>query len=462
MEYQTMAELFPFLLLFLTIAILLTGYPVALVLGGVSLLVAFAAASMGYFDLSLLTAMPSRFFRNILTNETLIAVPLFILMGNTLEKTKLAENLLMSLTQIMGNRRGGILFAIILVGALLAASTGIVGATVVTLTLLAIPSMQKAKYDMSLASGTICATGTLGQIIPPSIALILLGDVLSSSYQLAQRQLGNFSPEPVSVGALFSGALVPGLVLVGLYCLYILFKVIKDPDAAPALEQTPDDASTIQLLKNALPTLLLILIVLGSIFAGIATPTEAAALGAIGALGIALSQGSLNIKTLKDIQISTAKTTGMIFMILIGSSIFALVFRELGGDELIHDFFDDIAGGKWVVLFIIMAIIFLIGFILDFIEITFVVVPIVAPILFVLGFDPIWLGVMLALNLQTSFLTPPFGFALFYFRGAAPDSICTQTIYKGIIPFIIIQLFMLLLLTLVPQLATFLPNVLHD
>lgn len=453
-----MAELLPILLLIITILFLLSGYPVAFVLGGISLLIALIADAMGYFDLSLMNALPSRFFRSILINETLIAVPLFILMGNTLEKTRLAENVLLSLSQIMGNRRGGILFAVIFVGTLLAASTGIVGATVVTLTLLAIPSMQKANYDMSLASGTICATGTLGQIIPPSIALILLGDVLSSSYQEAQRQLGNFSPEPVSAGALFTGALIPGLVLVSLYCIYLLIKIYRRPELAPAITLTNDKLSLRQLFINALPTLLLILIVLGSIFAGIATPTEAAALGAVGALLIAKVQGNLSWSIIKEIQLSTAKTTGMIFMILIGSSIFSLVFRGLGGDTLIHDLFIHLPGGKWSALFIIMLIIFLLGFILDFIEITFVVVPIIAPILFIFGFDPIWLGIMLAINLQTSFLTPPFGFALFYYRGIAPNNITTATIYRGIIPFILLQLTMLLLLTLMPDIVTYLPN----
>jgi len=393
-----------------------------------------------------------------------IAVPLFVFMGVTLERTRLAEDLLASLTALMGGRRGGLALSVIIVGALLAASTGIVGATVVTLGLLALPSMMQAGYHPSIATGTIAATGTLGQIIPPSIALVLLGDVISSAYQQAQLNQGVFAPKPVSVSDLFAGAMLPGLLLVVLYVLYIIFKSLSDKDALPA---TKADAannahpSAGRLIRSLVAPMGLIVAVLGSILFGLATPTEAAGVGATGALALALMGGNLSLKAITEISESTLKTTAMVFFILVGASIFSLVFRGFGGDELVQSMFIDMPGGKWGALAIVMLTVFLLGFMLDFIEITFVVVPIVAPVLLMLGFDPVWLGVMLAINLQTSFLTPPFGFALFYLRGVTPDSVATTEIYRGVIPFIALQLMLLALLIVWPSLATWLPELLR-
>ena len=338
------------------------------------------------------------------------------------------------------------------------ASTGIVGATVVTMGLMSLPSMLKAKYDPALATGAICATGTLGQIIPPSIALVLLGDVLSNAYQQAQLTQGIFNPKTVSVGDLFAGAIIPGLILVALYATYLMITALIKPDRAPPV--ATEDVDIMQLLLSIAPPLILILAVLGSILMGIATPTEAAGVGALGALLLAMR--SLGLPEMKQITQSTTKTTSMVFFILIGASLFSLVFRGYGGDELVQRIFDDMPGGRIGAMLIVMLVIFLLGFILDFIEITFVVVPIVGPVLMAMGFDPIWLGIMIAINLQTSFLTPPFGFALFYLRGVAPDKIATTQIYWGVIPFIIIQLVMLLILTWQPNLATWLPSLLYS
>jgi tripartite ATP-independent transporter DctM subunit len=337
----------------------------------------------------------------------------------------------------------------------LAASTGIVGATVVTMGLLSLPSMLKNGYSPSLAAGTICATGTLGQIIPPSIALVLLGDVLSNAYQQAQLNMNIFNPKTVSVGDLFVGALIPGLVLVGLYIFYLLIKARLDPESAPPGDAEPFSIS--EVLRGLLPPLGLIFVVLGSILAGAATPTEASGIGAVGALLLALAKGQMNLSRLRDAVQNTLEVTCMVFMILIGAAVFSLVFRGFGGEELIHHFFDGLPGGAMGATLMVMAAIFLLGFILDFIEITFVVVPIVGPILLTMGIDPIWLGIMIAINLQTSFLTPPFGFALFYLRGVAPPEVKTMQIYKGVIPFVLIQLFALTLIALWPGLATWLP-----
>ncbi len=360
--------------------ILLLGFPVALTLGGTALGFAALGILIGHFDPDYLTALTGRIF-GTMGNETLVAVPLFILMGVVLERARIAEDLLANMAGLFGSRPGGLGVAVIVVGALLAASTGIVGATVVTMGVLALPTMLRAGYQPQLACGTICATGTLGQIIPPSIALVLLGDIMSSAYQQAQLRMNIINTDTVSVGDLFVGAMVPGVVLVMLYLL-------------------------------------------------------------------------------KDMSRSTRHTPSMVFLILIGAAVFSLVFRGFGGDALIESFFEDLGGGPHTALLIVMIVMFLLGFILDFIEITFVVVPVVGPILLSMGFDPVWLGVMIAVNLQTSFLTPPFGFALFYLRGVAPDSVSTRAIYAGILPFVIIQLFLLLLMWWWPNLVLWLPGIL--
>ncbi len=348
---------------------------------------------------------------------------------------------------------------------LLAASTGIVGATVVTMGLLSLPTMLRRNYDPALAAGTICASGTLGQIIPPSIVLVLLGDVLSSAYQQAQLDMGIFSPDTVSVGDLFIGALIPGLLLVLLYMLYQIGVAFFKPDAAPAIpaEEREQNSAALwgRVVKVLLPPLLLILAVLGSILGGLATPTEASSVGAVGAMLLAASQRQLNFSTLREVMQNTTRVTSMVFLIFIGAAVFSLVFRGFEGDELITDLLSDLPGGVFSAVLIVMLVMFLLGFILDFIEITFVVVPIVGPILLAMGLDPVWLGVMIAINLQTSFLTPPFGFALFYLRGVAPKEITTGQIYRGVAPFIAIQLFMLGLLAWQPGLATWLPKVVY-
>ncbi|MFP6807863.1 MAG: TRAP transporter large permease subunit [Pseudomonadales bacterium] len=439
--------------------LLLFGYPVALTLAGTALISAYIGIAAGVFVPEFLMAMPSRLF-GIVTNQTLIAVPLFVLMGVILEKSRIAEDLLDAMSRLFGRFPGGLGLAVTLVGMLMAASTGIVGATVVTMGLMALPSMLKAKYDPALAAGTICATGTLGQIIPPSIALVLLGDVLSNAYQQAQLSLGIFNPQTISVGDLFAGAIIPGLILVCLYAFYIWFIAITNPEKAPRAEV--ESVEMVQLIRSLVPPLLLIIAVLGSILVGIATPTEAAGVGAFGAFVLALLRKSLDFEQLKNVTQSTTKTTSMVFFILIGASLFSLVFRGYGGDELIQSLFESMPGGATGAMCIVMLVIFLLGFILDFIEITFVVVPIVGPVLMAMGIDPVWLGVMIAINLQTSFLTPPFGFALFYLRGVAPKEVLTTDIYRGVIPFIAIQLFVILLIAWQPILATWLPSILYS
>ncbi|TBR41951.1 TRAP transporter large permease subunit [Marinomonas agarivorans] len=455
-----MIEFIPLFLFAAVCLCLLFGYPVAFSLAGTALLFAGFGSLTGTFDAVFLEALPNRLF-GIVRNETLIAVPLFILMGVLLEKSKLAEKLLDNMAMLFGSIRGGLGISVIVVGMLLAASTGIVGATVVTMGMISLPTMLRRGYDPSLAAGTICATGTLGQIIPPSIALVLLGDVMSNAYQKAQLEMGVFSPKTVSVGDLFVGALIPGLLLVIAYIVYVSIVAWLQPHKAPAVpkEELADNSqSSMQLLVQGLvPPLLLILAVLGSILTGIATPTEASAVGALGAALLAYFSKKLDFATLKEVVYSTTRVTSMVFLILVGASLFSLVFRGFGGEELIHHFFSQLPGGVITATLIVMLVMFLLGFILDFIEITFVVVPIVAPVLLAMGLDPIWLGIMMAINLQTSFLTPPFGFALFYLRGVAPIELKTQAIYKGVIPFILIQLGVLLLLSFFPELATWLP-----
>lgn len=458
-----MAELMPLLLFALICLVLMAGFPVAFTLAGTSLLFAGIGMLTGTLDEAFLHAMPNRVF-GILSNQILIAVPLFVFMGVMLEKSRIAERLLRNMGLLFGPVRGGLGFSVILVGMLMAASTGIVGATVVTMGLISLPTMLRQGYSPALATGNICATGTLGQIIPPSTALIILGDVLSSAYQQAQLKMGIFSPETVSVADLFVGAIVPGLLLVVAYLLYVGMVALFKPQAAPAVSDRPPltPAFFAELLKGLLPPLALIIAVLGSILAGIATPTEAAGIGAGGAMLLAIAYGELDLKRLREVMDATLQVTSMVFMIFVGAALFSLVFRGFGGEELVHSLFSDLPGGLFSAMLIVMLVIFLLGFILDFIEITFVVVPIVAPVLLMLGADPVWLGIMIAINLQTSFLTPPFGFALFYLRGVAPESVPTRTIYKGVIPFIVIQLLVLVLLAAMPELATWLPDKLYN
>ncbi|MEO9944262.1 TRAP transporter large permease subunit [Paraglaciecola sp.] len=449
------------ILMFLVVCgVLLMGFPVAYSLAGTAILFAGFGILTGQFEQAYLNAVPSRLY-GILTNQTLIAVPLFVFMGVTLEKSKVAENLLNAMTQLFGQYRGGLAISVILVGALLAASTGIVGATVVTMGLLSLPTMLKQGYAPSFATGSICATGTLGQIIPPSIALVLLGDVLSSAYQRAQLNMGIFSPESVSVGDLFVGAIVPGAILVSLYLLYVVAVTWLQPEKVPKVAPEKSNISWLAFLGALLPPLLLIFLVLGAILGGFATPTEAAGVGASGALLLALAQKQLSIAKLKEVMLTTTKVTSMVFLILIGASIFSLVFRGFGGEELIEHLFNQLPGGVFAAVLVVMLVIFVLGFILDFIEITFVVVPLVAPVLLAMGIDPIWLGIMIAVNLQTSFLTPPFGFALFYLRGVAPESVQTSDIYKGVMPFIILQVMLLIGMAIWPSLVTWLPEVVY-
>lgn len=528
---------------------LLAGFPVAFTLAGVALGFALMGVALGVFDFSFVSALPLRIF-GTMTNTILIAVPLFVFMGVMLERSKVAEELLTAMGRLFGTLRGGLGISVTIVGALLAASTGIVGATVVTMGLLSLPTMLRRGYDPALAAGTICAAGTLGQIIPPSIVLVLLGDVISNSYQTAQLATGVFAPKTVSVGDLFAGALLPGLMLVVLYILYQIVTALLYPDKSPAIpaEDAADRPKDLfkSIFAALLPPLFLILAVLGSILGGIATPTEAAAIGAIGAIllagyrcgkqtgpepnghrrslpyqilrvfdypgslpiiAAALALGFMVILTatfdlriarntisateqsaiyfayglclllawgtlvslkrvlatgvLKQVMTSTTQISSMVFVILIGAALFSLVFRGLGGDETVRAILTDMPGGTTGAMVVVMLVMFFLGFFLDFIEITFVVVPIVGPILLMMGIDPVWLGVMMAINLQMSFLTPPFGFALFYLRGVAPNEVKTSHIYKGVIPFVFIQIFALAILALFPKIATWLPSVIY-
>jgi len=454
------------LALFVAVCIaLMAGYPVAITLGGMSLIFAAFGEMAGVFDMAILNALPNRLY-GVMSNQTLIAVPLFVFMGVMLERSRVAENLLDTMSLLFGPIRGGLGISVMIVGTLLAASTGIVGATVVTMGLLSLPTMLRRGYSPSLAAGTICASGTLGQIIPPSIILVLLGDVLASAYQQAQLKSGNFSPDTVSVGDLFVGAIVPGLLLVGIYILFLALLAIVRPEVSPAIpaEERRIGGATLaaRVVKVLIPPLVLIVAVLGSIIGGIATPTEAAAVGAVGSIVLAIAQRQLTFARLLEVMKQTTLVTSMVFLIFIGAAIFSLVFRGFGGDETVHRLLADLPGGVIGAMVIVMLVMFLLGFILDFIEIVFVVVPIVAPVLLQMGLDPVWLGVMIAMNLQTSFLTPPFGFSLFYLRGVAPPSLGTGQIYRGIVPFVAIQVLVLLIMSLWPELVTWLPDRVYD
>mgnify|MGYP002002792560 CR=1 FL=1 len=454
-----MVEFIPFIMFLAVCLVLMAGYPVALSLAGTALIFAVVGSLTGHFDMAFLMALPNRLFGTI-ENTTLIAVPLFIFMGVMLEKSRLSEDLLESMADLFGNFRSGLGISVVLVGALLAASTGIVGATVVTMGLMSLPTMLKRGYSSAQATGVIAATGTLGQIIPPSIALVLLGDTLSGAYQQAQLNMGIFTPKTVSVGDLFVGALIPGLLLVIFYCLYLIVF------AKPAiLQNTPSSKASNSLsraMKNLLPPVFLIVTVLGSILMGLATPSEAAGVGAFGATLLAGIKGQLSLQRLREVAQNTTQVTSMVFLILIGAAIFSLVFRGFGGEELVEEFFSTLPGGVVGATLLVMVVIFLLGFILDFIEITFVVVPIVGPVLLAMGIDPVWLGVMIAINLQTSFLTPPFGFVLFYLRGVAPVSVETSDMYRGVIPFIGMQLLLLLMLSIWPEIVTWLPSKIYE
>lgn len=453
-----MTDAAPFLMFVFVIIVLMTGFPVAFALAGGALIFAAVGAALGAFDSSFLISIPSRIY-GVMTNETLIAVPLFVFMGVVLEQGKISERLLEEMGRLFGRVRGGLAVSVCLVGAILAASTGIVGATVVTMGLISLPVMLRHKYCPRLACGVISASGTLGQIIPPSIVLVILGDVISNANQLAQLQLQNFSPKPVSVGDLFLGALIPGLMLVALYSIYVLWVALVNPSRAPlpTFNENENTPSALQTLKVIAPPVLLIVMVLGSILFGIATPTEAAAVGAGGAVALSLMGGGLTKEAFADCARRATRITCMVFVIFVGAGIFSLVFRGFGGDAAVTSLLESLPGGLAGAFIAVMLLMFVLGFFLDFIEIVLVVVPIVAPALIKLGADPVWLGVMIAINLQTSFLTPPFGFALFYLRGVAPASLPSSVIYRGAIPFVILQLLLLAGLWWLPSAATWLP-----
>jgi tripartite ATP-independent transporter DctM subunit len=462
MDPVLIGEILAALMFFGVIGVLMLGFPVAFSLAGTALIFGVVGMWLGVYDPSNFGSLAGRYI-GLMTNEVLVAVPLFIFMGVVLERSGIAEQLLLTMGKLFGNLRGGLGLSVILVGALLAASTGVVGATVVTMGLISLPAMLRAGYDPKLATGVICASGTLGQIIPPSTVLIFMGDMLSGINAQVQMSKGNFAPEPVSVGALFAGAIIPGFLLVGLYVLFMIFKAITDPQSCPATPVPEAEKKDLarEVVVALLPPLLLIVAVLGSILGGVATPTEAASVGSVGALLLALLRRRLDFGVLRQAVISTATITSMVFIILFGAAVFSIVFRMMGGDNLVHEFLSSMPGGAIGAMLIVMLIMFLLGFILDTFEIIFIVIPITAPVLLALDVNPIWLGVMVGVNLQTSFLTPPFGFSLFYLRGVAPRSVSTGMIYRGAIPFVILQIIALVLLFAFPQLITWLPSILY-
>ena len=441
-----------------TLGLLLFGFPVAFTLAGTALLFGFLGDALEIFNFRMLGFFPQRIFGTMI-NEPLVAVPLFIFMGIMLEKTKIAAGLLHSIGELFGTTKGGLGIGVVIVGMLLAASTGIVGATVVTMGMLSLPSMMKAGYDQKIATGTICAAGTLGQIIPPSIVLVLLATILQGANEEAAMLVGNLAPDPVTAIDLFAGAILPGLMLVILFIIFIFIYARINPLSCPPVETTKSRSEIyIEAAKSVVPPITLIVLVLGSILFGIATPTESASVGAVGAAIIALLKGELNFKNIKETALGTVKLSSFVFVILIGASMFSLVFRGFGGDEMIEHFLGNLPGGLYAALILVMVVIFLLGFFLDYIEIIFVIVPLVGPILIANGADPLWLGILISLNLQTSFLTPPFGFSLFFLRGVAPSSIKTRNMYKGVIPFIGIQVLAILIVGFYPEIATWLPN----
>ena len=462
MDPVVLGEILAGLMFFGVIGVLMLGFPVAFSLAGTALLFGLLGWWLGVYDPSNFGSLAGRYI-GLMTNEVLVAVPLFIFMGVMLERSGIAEQLLLTMGKLFGNLRGGLGLSVILVGALLAASTGVVGATVVTMGLISLPAMLRSGYDPKLATGVICASGTLGQIIPPSTVLIFMGDMLSGINAQVQMEKGNFAPEPVSVGALFAGAIIPGMLLVGLYAAYMIFKAATDPKSCPATPVPEAERASLgrEVLVALLPPLLLIVAVLGSILGGIATPTEAASVGSVGAMLLALLRGKLGFALMRQAVISTATITSMVFIILFGAAVFSIVFRMMGGDNLVHEFLSNMPGGAIGAVIIVMLIMFLLGFILDTFEIIFIVIPITAPVLLALDVNPIWLGVMVGMNLQTSFLTPPFGFALFYLRGVAPPSVSTGMIYRGVIPFVLLQVVALVLMFLFPQAITWLPDLLY-
>ena len=451
-------EFLAFWMFAVLLVFLLTGYPVAFALGGTAVLFTVLFSDLlptlglwefpwdPQFRIRRLQILPQRIFGSIMDNYTLVAVPFFVFMGVMLEKSGLAEDLLQTMGRLFGRMRGGLAISVVAVGALLAASTGVVGASVVTMAVLALPVMLKYGYDKGLASGAIASSGTLGQIIPPSIVLIILGDQMAA----------------VNVGDLFMGALIPGVMLAGAYIVWIAFYAFIRPSKAPAMPAHAEEFAVqnlaLAVAKSLLPPLILVAVVLGTIFYGIASPTEAGAMGAFGATILAALNGRLTLKNVRAVNEQTVTLTSMVFIILVGATAFAMVFNALGGHWLVEDFLKGLPGGKWMFLFLVMLAIFILGFFLDFIEITFIVIPLIAPVAVALGFDPVWFAVLIAMNLQASFLTPPFGFALFYLRGAAPPEVRTRDIYRGIIPFIIIQLLMLVVLVLFPDIVLWLPE----
>ena len=441
-----------------TLGLLLFGFPVAFTLAGTALLFGFLGDALEIFNFRMLGFFPQRIFGTMI-NEPLVAVPLFIFMGIMLEKTKIAAGLLHSIGELFGTTKGGLGIGVVIVGMLLAASTGIVGATVVTMGMLSLPSMMKAGYDQKIATGTICAAGTLGQIIPPSIVLVLLATILQGANEEAAMLVGNLAPDPVTAIDLFAGAILPGLMLVVLFIIFIFIYARINPLSCPPVETNKSRTEIyIEAAKSVVPPITLIVLVLGSILFGIATPTESASVGAVGAAIIALLKGELNFKNIKETALGTVKLSSFVFVILIGASMFSLVFRGFGGDEMIEHFLGNLPGGLYAALILVMVVIFLLGFFLDYIEIIFVIVPLVGPILIANGADPLWLGILISLNLQTSFLTPPFGFSLFFLRGVAPSSIKTRNMYRGVIPFIGIQVLAILIVGFYPEIATWLPN----
>jgi tripartite ATP-independent transporter DctM subunit len=462
MDLVLIGELLAGLMFVGVIGALMLGFPVAFTLAGTSLMFGLVGMWIGVFDPSNFGSLASRYI-GYMTNEVLVAVPLFIFMGVMLERSRIAEQLLMTMGKLFGNLRGGLGISVIVVGAMLAAATGVVGATVVTMGLISLPAMLRAGYDPKLASGVICASGTLGQIIPPSTVLIFMGDMLSGINAQVQMEAGNFAPRPVSVGDLFAGAFLPGLLLVVLYLCWMIFKAITDPKSCPATPVPLEERKHLlrEVVVALIPPLLLIIAVLGSILGGIATPTEAASVGAVGASILAALRWRLSFRLLREVVISTATITSMIFIILFGASVFSIVFRLMGGDNLVHEFLSNLPGGAVMAVIVVMLVMFVLGFILDTFEIIFIVIPITAPILLMLGVDPVWLGVMVGVNLQTSFLTPPFGFSLFYLRGVAPDAVSTGMIYRGVLPFVGLQILAIAILFVFPGLATWLPGLIY-